>query len=86
MSSKLIKVSSDAVRNPQPLCHLNITSDETGAVSAQAVYVGGFDLNIPAHFFLMRLMRLADTLGEREAIAKDEIDQIMEIPKGQVFS
>ena len=53
MSNKLIKVSSDAVRNPQPLCHLNITSDETGAVSAQAVYVGGFDLNIPAWLLMV---------------------------------
>lgn len=66
MSNKLIKITPDE-RDPR-LCHLNITCDDTGAVSAQAIYGGKFDITIPSHFFLMRLMRLADTLGERQML------------------
>lgn len=79
--SKLIKLSQDRSVNRR-LVHLNIDCDETGAVRAQAVFPGGPDSRIPSHFFLMELLKLADSLGERLPVPHDETA----IPKGQVFS
>lgn len=91
--SKLAKWNPKVVEPPTgpPRAHLNIEDGENGQLNFQAVYVGGFNPDSPAHCAAALLTKHMDTLGERVQakvdLAHDMLPRTVEgqqLPPGEV--